>query len=126
MLTSPREIKKIIKNLKNSKAPAFDNIPNILLKNLSRKALGFLTYILNSCFKLSYFPSDVPSSEFCGTATFADDTAIFASGQTPLLVQDQLQDHLNEIFDYCKDWKIKFNASKTQAIYLSRCAKNVP
>jgi Reverse transcriptase (RNA-dependent DNA polymerase) len=27
------------------------------------------------------FTSDVPSSEFCGTATFADDTAIFASSQ---------------------------------------------
>jgi Reverse transcriptase (RNA-dependent DNA polymerase) len=72
------------------------------------------------------FTSDVPSSDFCGTATFADDTAIFASGQTPLLVQDQLQDHLNEISDYCKDWKIKINASKTQAIYFSRCTKNVP
>jgi Reverse transcriptase (RNA-dependent DNA polymerase) len=47
--------------------------------------------------------SDGPSSEFCGIATFSDDTAIFASSQTPLLVQDQLQDHLNEIYDYCKD-----------------------
>jgi Reverse transcriptase (RNA-dependent DNA polymerase) len=56
------------------------------------------------------FTLDVPSSEFCRTATFADDTAIFASGQTPLLVQDQLQDRLNEISNYCKDWKIKFNA----------------
>jgi Reverse transcriptase (RNA-dependent DNA polymerase) len=65
------------------------------------------------------FTSDVPSSNFCGTATFADDTAIFAAGQTPLLVQDQLQDHLNEISDYCKDWKIKINVSKTQAIYFS-------
>jgi Reverse transcriptase (RNA-dependent DNA polymerase) len=70
--------------------------------------------------------SDVPSSKLCGTATFADDTAIFASGQTPLLVQDKLQDHLNEISDYCKDWKIKINASKTQAIYISRCNKKVP
>jgi Reverse transcriptase (RNA-dependent DNA polymerase) len=59
------------------------------------------------------FTLDVPSSEFCRTATFADDTTIFASGQTPLLVQDQLQDHLNEISDYCKDWKLKINASKT-------------
>jgi Reverse transcriptase (RNA-dependent DNA polymerase) len=72
------------------------------------------------------FTSDVPCSDFCGTANFADDTAIFASGQTPLLVQDHLQDHLNEISDYCKDWKIKINASKTQVIYFSRCTKNVP
>jgi hypothetical protein len=43
-LTSPREIKKIIKNLKNCKAPGFDNIPNILLKNLSRKAIVFLHF----------------------------------------------------------------------------------
>jgi Reverse transcriptase (RNA-dependent DNA polymerase) len=42
------------------------------------------------------FTSDVSSSAFCGTATFADDTTIFASSQTPLLVQDQLQDYLNE------------------------------
>jgi hypothetical protein len=45
------------------------------------------------------------------TATFADDTAIFAS----LLVQNQLQDQLNEISD-----------SKTQAIFFYRCTKNVP
>jgi hypothetical protein len=58
ILTSPREIKKIIKNLKNSKAPGFDNIPNILLKNLSRKSLVFLTYIFNSW---------IPNSPFGGT-----------------------------------------------------------
>jgi len=50
--TSPREIKKIIKKLKNC-APGFDDIPNILLKHLSRKALVYLTYIFNSCIKFS-------------------------------------------------------------------------
>jgi len=56
ILTSPRQITKIIKTLKSGKAPGFDGVPNILLKNLSRKATVFLTYIFNSCFKLSYFP----------------------------------------------------------------------
>jgi ADP-ribosylglycohydrolase len=66
------------------------------------------------------FTSDVPSSEFCGTATFADDTAIFASSQSSLLVQDQLQDHLNEISDW-KDWigKLKSTRQKhKQSIFL--------
>jgi hypothetical protein len=59
------------------------------------------------------FTSDVLTSEFCGTAT-------------PILVQDQLQDHLNEISVYCKDWKMKINESKTQAIFFYRCTKNDP
>jgi hypothetical protein len=36
--TSPREIKNIIKKLKNGKAPDGDGVPNILLKNIPRKA----------------------------------------------------------------------------------------
>jgi hypothetical protein len=63
------------------------------------------------------FKTDVPSSEFCGTAVFADDTAICPSSQTPLLVQDQLQDHLNEISDYCKDWKIKTHQKRKQSTF---------
>jgi hypothetical protein len=55
-LTTPRQVKKIIKNFKNGKSPGFDGVPNILLKNLSRKALVYLTYIFNSCIKLSFFP----------------------------------------------------------------------
>jgi hypothetical protein len=39
ILTSPRE--KIIKNLKNRKSPGFENIPNILLENLSLLKLLF-------------------------------------------------------------------------------------
>jgi Reverse transcriptase (RNA-dependent DNA polymerase)/Endonuclease-reverse transcriptase len=55
-LTSPREVKKIIKKLKNGKAPGFDGVPNILLKNLPRRAVVYLTYVFNSCIKLCYFP----------------------------------------------------------------------
>jgi cell division septation protein DedD len=36
-LASPREVKKIIKKLKNGKAPSFDGVPNILLKNMPRR-----------------------------------------------------------------------------------------
>ena len=37
-LTSPSEIKKIIKKFKNNKARCLDNIPNVALKNLNNKA----------------------------------------------------------------------------------------
>jgi hypothetical protein len=43
--TSPREIKNIIKKLRNGKAPGCDDVPNILLKNIPRRVTVFLTYI---------------------------------------------------------------------------------
>jgi hypothetical protein len=55
-LTSPREVKKIIKKLKNGKAPGFNVVPDILFKNLPRRAVVYLTYVFNSCIKLCYFP----------------------------------------------------------------------
>ncbi|KAJ8972049.1 hypothetical protein NQ317_001519 [Molorchus minor] len=44
LFTSPQELKDIIKYLPNNKAPGPDNIPNILIKNLPKKAL----YLVNS------------------------------------------------------------------------------
>lgn len=55
-LTSPQEVKKIIKTLKNHKAPGPDGINNPVLKNLSKIALVYLVYILNACIMLCYFP----------------------------------------------------------------------
>jgi hypothetical protein len=56
-LTSPKEAKKIIKKLKNGKAPGFDGVPNIILKNFPRiRAVVYMTYALNSCIELCYFP----------------------------------------------------------------------
>jgi hypothetical protein len=49
VLTSPREIMKIIKKLKNG-------VPNILLKIMPRRASVYATYVFNSCIKLYYFP----------------------------------------------------------------------
>jgi hypothetical protein len=286
--TSPREIRNIIKKLKNGKAPGCDGVPNILLKNIPRRAAVFLTYIFNSCLKLCYFPkqwrhatvipipkpgkdhsdpsnyrpisllssiskiferiilkrlnafivsnnalpnhqfgfraahsashqlnrvvrhvknrrghgqstgmllldvekafdsvwhdallhklirrgcniflvriiysflndrtfqvsvgkskssvcnipygvpqgavlsptlynfftSDAPTVEGCELATFADDTAIFVSSRDPTVVCDGLQEQLDSLTDYFKQWKIRVNASKTQAIYFTRC-----
>ena len=56
LLTSPQKIKNIIKSLPNNKAPGIDSIPNIVLKNIPKKALSQITYIINSIIKLQYFP----------------------------------------------------------------------
>jgi hypothetical protein len=49
--TSPREIKNLKKLMRSGRAPGCDGVPNILLKNIPRKAAVFLTYIFNSCLK---------------------------------------------------------------------------
>ena len=54
--TSPQEIRKTIKTVCARKAPGYDGIQNILLKNLSKKSIAQLTYIINAIFKYEYFP----------------------------------------------------------------------
>lgn len=55
-LTSPRELRSIIKKLPTKKAPGHDNIDNRIIKNLSTKAVVQLMYIINAILKTSYFP----------------------------------------------------------------------
>ncbi|KFM83215.1 putative RNA-directed DNA polymerase from transposon X-element, partial [Stegodyphus mimosarum] len=55
--TSPREVMEIIKRLKNRKAPGYDDINNITIKNLPLSTVIKFTGILNACLDKSYFPS---------------------------------------------------------------------
>jgi endonuclease/exonuclease/phosphatase family metal-dependent hydrolase len=55
-LTSPREIKSVIKKLGRRKTPGLDKINNVVLKNLPRKVLVFITYLFNACLMNQYFP----------------------------------------------------------------------
>lgn len=54
--TSPSEIKRIVKKFKYNKAPGFDGIINLVLKNLNNKAYIQLSHIFNACLQLHYFP----------------------------------------------------------------------
>lgn len=56
-LPNPSEVFKCIKFTKTKKSPGIDQILNIQLKHLSKKALIYLTQIYRACFRLSYFPS---------------------------------------------------------------------
>ena len=55
-LTDVNEVSECIKRLKNSKAPGLDKIHNNLIKKLPPIGIVFLVLIINSCFKLTYFP----------------------------------------------------------------------
>jgi hypothetical protein len=55
------------------------------------------------------------------TATFVDDTAIFVSSRDLRVVCDILQRYIDSLSTYLKQWKIKINSAKTQAIYFTRC-----
>lgn len=54
--TSPRELFRIIQRLPNKKSPGHDLIPNIVLKKLTKKALSYLTAIINGSIRTGYFP----------------------------------------------------------------------
>ena len=56
-MNTPNEIENFIKKLKNKTYTCEDNIPNIVLKNLPKKAVMFLTSIYNAFLRNSYFPS---------------------------------------------------------------------
>lgn len=57
-LVRPKEVSRVIRNLKAKKAPGHDAIRNHLLKHLPRKGVVFITKIFSACLKLCYFPSN--------------------------------------------------------------------
>lgn len=57
LLTNPSEIRDEIKKLPLNKAPGKDEVDNRLIRNLSRKAIVQLNYIINAVFKFQHWPS---------------------------------------------------------------------
>ena len=57
-LTTPSEIRKLIKKLISKKAPGQDRIQNFILKKLPFGALVLITKLINACILHSYFPKD--------------------------------------------------------------------
>lgn len=62
-LAYPDEIRSICKKLKNSKAPGVDKVHNTLIKHLPCIGILYLTMIINSCLRLSYFPDNWKHAE---------------------------------------------------------------
>lgn len=56
MYVRPKHIINILKRSRNNKASGFDGITNLALKLLPNSGFVFLTFIINSCLHLQYFP----------------------------------------------------------------------
>lgn len=67
--------------------------------------------------------SDFPQLPNCELAMFADDTGIYSTDVLGIDVETKIQSGLNIIYPYLSKWKIKLNASKTQAIFFTRKRK---
>jgi hypothetical protein len=67
--------------------------------------LGSLLYVL--------YTSDLPTARETTLGIFADDTAIFATHEDPMIASLNLHDHLHIIEKWLKKWKIKVNESKS-------------
>lgn len=50
------ELVTIVKNLKSHKSPGDDNISNLVIKQLPKKAIMLILQIFRACFRICYFP----------------------------------------------------------------------
>jgi hypothetical protein len=74
----------------------------------------------------SLYINDAPAAPGTQLALFADDTCtrIYATEKHERRVLNKLQRGLTAVGSWCKDWNIKINEGKTQAIYFSRSRRN--
>lgn len=95
-LIRPSELSNILKSCKNNKAPGPNGVSNILLKNLPKEALIYLTQLLNACLKISYFPDSwKEASVVC--VPKPNKNACNVDGYRPI----SLLDCIGKIFERC-------------------------
>ena len=84
---------------------AFSELKEIRAGVPQGSVLGPVLYLLYTC--------DIPELEHNTIATFADDTAIMATGFTQEEAVAKVQSAINTICDWTKKWRIKLNESKS-------------
>lgn len=80
--------------------------------------LGPLLYLL--------YTADFPTHRDTTTGTFADDAAILASHEDPVVASQMLQNHLTEIQKWSSKWKIKINETKSVQVNFSLKKEQCP
>ena len=69
------------------------------------------------------FPEEI--KDFCATSQFADDTALYASAYTQGYAIRKVQSGLNLLEGWCRRWRVKLNAAKSQLVIFSRVREEV-
>lgn len=80
--------------------------------------LGPILYLL--------YTADLPTDSSVTTATFADDTAILAIHNDPIIASNHLQENLNRIQKWLKLWRIKANETKSTHITFTTHTETCP
>jgi hypothetical protein len=62
------------------------------------------------------YTADIPTTNKTTVATFADDTAIQAINDDPIIASENLQQHLNLLQHWFNNWKIKLKKNKSVPI----------
>ncbi|KAL4125873.1 hypothetical protein QTP88_010110 [Uroleucon formosanum] len=62
------------------------------------------------------YTSDIPQSPHTNIALFADDTVIYSESRNPEAISVHLQNHLNALSVWCKNWKISINPTKSPTV----------
>ena len=69
------------------------------------------------------FPEGI--KEFCNVSQFADDTALYSSAFTQSFAISKLQKGLNLLEGWCRRWRVKLNAAKSNLVMFSRLNESV-
>jgi hypothetical protein len=66
------------------------------------------------------YTSDLPSHPACQIATFADDTAVFATNKNIKFCQVALRTYVRNLETWAKRWRIKINAEKSRRVIFTK------
>ncbi|GBP88608.1 RNA-directed DNA polymerase from mobile element jockey [Eumeta japonica] len=72
------------------------------------------------------YTADLPGHAFTTTATYTDDTAILSTHENQDSASDSLQQHLNLIEKWLRQWRIKANTDKSVQVTFTLRRKTCP
>lgn len=69
------------------------------------------------------YVSDMPRLEYVHIAQYADDTCIYYSNKNFKCLVRRVQEETQKVLDYLRDWKLKVNPTKSEAILFTKKRK---